>query len=194
MRERTSRLTVEQCFSLDVSELRRAGVFRAHPGTPCKKTWADEDGMATFSVGFWLSKQSEDKLSLSLVNRPEGRLLGPGSAPNAIIEIDFTRCTFGGLRRWFRCPGLHGGNPCRRRVRVLYVPPGSHFWACRQCYSLTYDSCQQSDKRLNRMARLSPEEYFRILAGNDLKLSLLAIRGRHLFTKRIKRRLRKATG
>jgi hypothetical protein len=28
----------------------------------------------------------------------------------------------------------------------LYLPPGGKFFGCRQCYDLTYESCQRSHK------------------------------------------------
>jgi hypothetical protein len=31
-------------------------------------------------------------------------------------------------------------------VGKLYLPPGGKFFGCRQCYDLTYESCQRSHK------------------------------------------------
>ena len=47
---------------------------------------------------------------------------------------------FGGLRWWFRCP------LCGRRVRKLYMPDDDRRFACRCCFQLTYDSCQDSHR------------------------------------------------
>jgi|WetSurMetagenome_2_1015567.scaffolds.fasta_scaffold06003_2 hypothetical protein len=48
----------------------------------------------------------------------------------------------GGLRYWFKCP-LQG---CGRRTAKLYLPNGALYFGCRQCYNLTYESCNESHK------------------------------------------------
>lgn len=61
------------------------------------------------------------------------------AAPAAIrdeIAVEWTACTYGGERAWFRCPG------CDRRARVLYLPPGGERFRCRHCHALAYGSQQ----------------------------------------------------
>ncbi len=62
------------------------------------------------------------------------------------IIIEMTRPHFGGARWWFICPLVRHGKPCTRRASKLYLPPGGHYFGCRQCYDLTYESCQESHK------------------------------------------------
>ena len=62
-----------------------------------------------------------------------------------LVETKVTEAGFGGVRRWFACPGL-GGRACGRRVGCLYLPPGSGTFACRTCHRLTYRSRQESRK------------------------------------------------
>ncbi len=64
---------------------------------------------------------------------------------------------FGGLRYWFSCPRLVGGKRCGRRVAKLYRPPGSWYFACRQCLDLTYVSCQKSHRYDGLFARMASE-------------------------------------
>jgi len=52
------------------------------------------------------------------------------------IALKTTDCFFGGFRYWFQCPG------CARRAAILYLPFGAKVFACRNCYKLTYRSCQ----------------------------------------------------
>jgi len=52
------------------------------------------------------------------------------------IEVEWTPCTFGGTRPWFRCP------ICERRVAVLYLP--RPYCACRQCHRLAYPSTREA--------------------------------------------------
>ncbi len=51
------------------------------------------------------------------------------------VLLDWTDCTFGGRRAWFRCPA----NGCGRRVALLYLGRAGIF-ACRHCYRLVYNS------------------------------------------------------
>lgn len=61
------------------------------------------------------------------------------------VWYGFTEQNFGGSRRWFLCPGCHG------RCLVLY---GGHYFRCRQCKNLVYQS-QREDiyDRASRRAR-----------------------------------------
>jgi len=48
------------------------------------------------------------------------------------IKLTTSRTGNGGERYWFFCP------KCNRRVGVLYKPPGSSSFLCRECYNLQY--------------------------------------------------------
>lgn len=54
------------------------------------------------------------------------------------IMLDYTRPYFGGKRYWFLCPG------CGIRRRILYGV--SKYFKCRECYDLTYETCQTKNK------------------------------------------------
>jgi hypothetical protein len=60
------------------------------------------------------------------------------------VALQTTGLHFGGRRFWFTCPLVVNGTPCGRRVGQLYLPPGSRYFGCRQCYRLTYLSCRES--------------------------------------------------
>ena len=53
------------------------------------------------------------------------------------VYVESTPCNYGGQRWWFLCPA------CHRRCRVLYLAPGSVYFACRICHNLTYTSQQE---------------------------------------------------
>lgn len=57
------------------------------------------------------------------------------------VYIVSTPCNYGGQRWWFRCPA------CNRRCRILYLAPGSVYFACRICHDLTYTSQQEGRNR-----------------------------------------------
>ncbi len=62
------------------------------------------------------------------------------------IEIFSTVCNYGGVRYWFLCPAVKDGVYCGNRVTKLFLPPGGVVFGCRDCYDLTYQSCQESHK------------------------------------------------
>jgi hypothetical protein len=59
---------------------------------------------------------------------------------------------YGGRRWWWICPLTKNGRQCGRRVGKLYLPPGGLYFGCRQCYALTYESAQEHDPRVSRLA------------------------------------------
>ena len=73
------------------------------------------------------------------------------------IELAATPCNFGGKRYWFICPLVIDKKPCKRRVAMLYLPPGRQYFGCRHCYNLPYESCRESHKR---------DRLYRIIGGD----------------------------
>ena len=45
-----------------------------------------------------------------------------------LIRLVSTETKFGGVRWWYICP------ECRNRVLYIYLPPGAHHFACRECH------------------------------------------------------------
>ncbi len=80
------------------------------------------------------------------------------------IRLQSTRPYFGGLHWWFICPLLRLARPCNYRASKLYLPPGGRYYGCRHCYDLTYQSCQQSDKRVSFL-RKHPEALMTLFDG-----------------------------
>jgi hypothetical protein len=87
--------------------------------------------------------------------RLAGLFNGVGSAQSVVfndgaleyeIALERTACRLGGFRYWFVCPVVKDEIYCGNRVGKLYLPPGGKFFGCRQCYDLTYESCQRSHK------------------------------------------------
>ena len=57
------------------------------------------------------------------------------------IPIEWTPCTLGGSRPWFRCEAYSNGRYCGRRVALLYS--AGRVFACRHCRGLVYASQQE---------------------------------------------------
>ena len=73
------------------------------------------------------------------------------------IELERTACRLGGFRYWFVCPVVKDGVYCGNRAAKLYLPPGCQYFGCRECYDLTYESCQKSHK-YDRIVDHIPED------------------------------------
>ncbi len=135
---------VEACLSLDSGWFARMYHWSAETETHGTLTWIDPEtgalrGGCTFDAATW------DVTDAWLILRAQDT--NTGQPVQWAIELTTTRPTFGGLRWWFLCGGQGGhGTPCRRRVRTLYLPPGSRFFGCRACHRLTYRSCQEAHK------------------------------------------------
>jgi len=147
--------TVGACRSLDACHWSREGSLK--PGVLQTGGWAWYTGEApakeTASIGYEIC---------TLNDRPPWvRLFYTVTSTNERIDyrvlLTTTRPRFGGLRWWFLCPLSLNGRACGRRVRKLYLPPGSHYFGCRHCFNLTYTSTQESH-RFDRV--------YRVLAGN----------------------------
>jgi hypothetical protein len=153
---------VEHCLSLDVNRWARGGTLRA--GASCGGAWRwTYPGGRESTVVYWLDTRDPDTslvllsydLTVAGQERPQ-----PVECP---VRLTTTVPHFGGLRWWFLCPLVVNGHPCNRRVGKLYLPPGRRDFGCRHCHDLTYTSCQQHDKRVDRL-RKDPEALLRLLA------------------------------
>jgi len=106
-----SRITVESLGHIDVYELNRLGAFTCSMEYP-----------------FLGLRTSPDLIEYRGPNWPTDR-------PPQPIPVQWTHCTFGGLRPWLTCL-------CGRRVGKLYR--GNGFLGCRHCASATYESQRKS--------------------------------------------------
>lgn len=119
----------------DVRKLQRAG--RLTPGQSFNWNWWRGEKL----IAFIDIRTEADRLILSYKTRSNG---GDWQPMEYAVYLDWTRCTYGGRRAWFRCPATG----CGRRVAILYC--GGVF-ACRHCYRLAYESQREAD--YDRIAR-----------------------------------------
>jgi hypothetical protein len=136
----SSKATVEDCLSLDINKLQRNGIL--FPGASGSLTWTNTaTGEQRGSVGYRIAPMCyEERLVLwiSFLWRNSEKVDRP-------ITLEPTYPHYGGRRYWFHCPVLQKDMmPCWRRVGKLYLPSGARFFGCRQCYDLTYRSCQEA--------------------------------------------------
>lgn len=105
------------------------------------------------------------------------------------IQLEVTACPKGGFRHWLICPLVKDGKPCRRRVGVLYLPPGQKYYGCRQCYNLTYKCQKEHNKRLD-LYRKNPELLLNLVGSHKASDLLLAI---DLYTENLNKLMKKVT-
>jgi hypothetical protein len=162
-----TRDTVESCITLDVNSFVRDGTIKAGGWSTGAITWyvgktevcsIDYEAFITIDKSFaWLrlhyiTARTEEDMDYK-------------------IWLTTTVPHFGGTRWWFTCPLVTNNHRCNRRVAKLYLPRGARYFGCRQCYDLTYKSCNLSGdphvKFLTALSGKKPSEIFKILAGQD---------------------------
>ena len=131
--------SVQLCKEISVKILRRNGFLSA--GRAGKIVWTDPAGKETGRVKIQTVTGGDgDITSLQL------RIGGIVTGQEYFIKFTRTSCHFGGYRYWFVCPVVKDGVYCGNRAAKLYLPPGGQYFGCRECYDLTYESCQKSHK------------------------------------------------
>ena len=158
----TTRLTVEECYPLDIGQLVRAAVFDADPRSLCAFTWNDSAGTPISGVTFRVFPDRTGALAVHFYHPVPMTPCSPAWIQQQIVRLSTTKCHFGGVRRWFRCSLIRDGYPCKRRVRALYSTPREKLFGCRQCHNLTYRSAQQHDQRIDRLLKLPAAEFTQI--------------------------------
>lgn len=122
---------------LDIRRLQRDGLLT--PGRTFGWQWThNSKEVASIHV-----RTEIGRVILDYKSRSRGGEYQPMEYP---VNLEWTTCTLGGRRPWFRCPG----EGCGRRVAILY---GGRVFACRHCHRLNYE-CQRelSDDRAMRRA------------------------------------------
>ena len=146
--------------ALDLRKINRAGLLT--PGRWFSWQWS-RNGSTTATIGL---RMEADRVVLDYRNKSPHHNGGEWEPMTYPVQLDWTACTFGGRRAWWRCPAVG----CGRRVGVLY---GGRVFACRHCHRLAYRCQREADHdRASRRAdklrdRLSWEPG--ILNGNGLK-------------------------
>jgi hypothetical protein len=142
--------TTEGCMSIDVRDWHREGRLRARQCFLHALTWMWEptQGIAVLTKA--------DAVVLMFRSRSWPDDYGPIITQR--IPIEWTPCTLGGRRPWFRCEAY---SDCGRRVALVYSAGG--FFACRHCFGLVYDC--QNETPTQRWIRRGRKIRMRLGAG-----------------------------
>ena len=134
-RSRPRKLTVEECLTLDIDQLRRERLIM--PGV-------HREGVITFHSAQTGEADAAIGYEVSILDRQGAwlRLQYCISQVKVDYRIALT-ISVPGRRWWFICPLSIEGRACGRRVGRLYLQPAGDLFGCRQCCDLTYRSCQR---------------------------------------------------
>ena len=141
------RQKTDECIALDANLLQRRGWLRPGYGGPWR--WRTVDGE---QVGYINLVAETGRLILHYRVSQDG---GDWLDVNEVVPVAWMPCRFGGSRPYFCCPGIVGGQPCRRRVGKIYA--AGLYFLCRHCYNLAYAS--QSERRHDRLLRRASKHH-----------------------------------
>tara|TARA_R100000544_G_C2227255_1_gene61737 strand:- start:5013 stop:5651 length:639 start_codon:yes stop_codon:yes gene_type:complete len=119
------------------------------------------NGQEIGSIQFlaWTRVQFPDEkssLRLKYKSRTNG---GDWQELNYKVDLETTKCNFGGLRYWFRCP------ECNKRACVLY---GGTIFKCRSCHGLVHKS--RNESALDQAIRRLHKEKDKLYTNDDISL------------------------
>jgi len=123
------RKTTSDMLPLDIRRLQRAGVLK--PGQVFSWQWT----VCGKEVSSIQARTEVDRVILIYKNRSSN---GEWCPMEYAVDLEWTACTLGGRRVWFRCPA----QGCGRRVAVLF---GGSIFACRHCHKLAYQCQRETD-------------------------------------------------
>jgi len=144
-----TRRTVESCNSISTFWLNKNGYFDYLTESGGLK-WTVKSGKEVGSVGFMVSTADEN-------SHIRFQYTHTNCDTREKIDLDYevplvsTPCNYGGKRWWFVCC-------CGTRVAKLYLV--TKYFACRDCYNLTYRSSRQSHQfdTVYRMLGMTAQE------------------------------------
>jgi hypothetical protein len=157
---------VEGLVAVDVREWHRRGLME--PGRMVSRHW-QRDG---------------EEILCSMIEMDSNRVVLRQEYPEPQdwterieqpIGLTSSPCNYGGMRPWFRCPGVS----CGRRVAILYR--AERYFVCRKCLGLCYSSqgTNLTNRRLKAWKRVPKKrrifkkyvdgryEYFEVLPKVD---------------------------
>lgn len=157
--------TVEECRTLAVNALTD---IVDYPGAEVIIRWGSEDNSgASINVSLEAPHDADRAQHIRLEYTVLDRRSGEERPQDYHVPLEYTECNFGGVRPWFRCPGIIENEHCDRRVGKLYQPPLEDLFLCRHCYALGYRSSRTSGDELEQTELRYRRAYARIDENNQ---------------------------
>lgn len=161
---------LDEGLKLDVNKLKRDGMLVFDSWHSGSLRWTRvSTGEETSSIGFEMNTLNSDDMWLRVHYTHTPYYADESEDMDYKIKLTTTQPNYGGKRFWFVCPMTHN------RAGVLYLPPGSKYFASRYAYNLKYQSQSRGphDRAIDRMwklkNRLGGEDYWRRPKGMHRK-------------------------
>lgn len=129
---------VDEARSIDILDLQRKEVFTKGSTWSWTSSWS-RNGEVVASISYRVESGDNGPAGLRFMYTITENETGEKKDYNYIIPVVSTRCNYGGKRWWFICPLVVNGRVCQRRCRIVYLPPGTEYFGCRECHQLTYE-------------------------------------------------------
>jgi hypothetical protein len=162
----TKKRVVDNCLQLDILNFIKKGLISGHHASGTVR-WDNLTGEVSPSITFEIFPMGDGLQIFRISYRVEN--LGEVQNLQYDIKLVSSRPYFGGRRWWFICPLIVNDRVCKRRVRVLYLPPSEIYFGCRHCHNLTYRSSQEHDKRVDDLLFLPAMELIDKMSEYDKK-------------------------
>jgi hypothetical protein len=144
-----AKTTVEQATQLNIFKLKEFGLLDGFRASTL--TWTHRPSGHENSIGITVDIE-EPKPYVKVKYTNTSRSTGEKTDYDYKISLTTTPCNFGGVRYWFICPLSKNGVYCGRRTGTLYLASGGHYFGCRHCYNLSYES--RNESRLGRIGNI----------------------------------------
>ncbi len=133
--------TLEAAKRVELPWLRKQGCFPQGGGTSNRHIHWSMNGEPTGNISVHLDTWNAPySIEFTYRIRPHGE--AEWRDMSFKFPLGRLPCRFGGFKWFVRCGLYRGGVYCGRRARVLYQ--AGHYFGCRHCADLTYDSCNES--------------------------------------------------
>lgn len=133
-----SKILKEDCRTISIYQLREWN--RLVDYNSGQITWTSGWSGKKNSVDYIINLLDNDNMYFELDYTITDNQTGEKNHINKKYPLLTTKCNYGGKRYWFKCSVFNRGSYCGRRTAKLYMGAGSHFFACRHCYALSYRS------------------------------------------------------
>jgi hypothetical protein len=142
-----AKTTVEEATDLSIFKLKEFGLLNGYRTSTL--TWTHKASGKQNSIGITVNIEDEPyvKVNYTITDRNTDEK----TDYDYKISLTTTPCNFGGVRYWFICPLSVNGVYCGRRTGTLYLASGGHYFGCRRCYDLSYES--RNECRLGRFGQ-----------------------------------------
>ena len=134
---------VDEVRSVDILELQNSDAFdKKVPWNWRRLSWFRNDKVVA-SISYRVEFGNDTPTALRFIYTVTDNLSCERREYDYIVPVVSTPCHYGGKRWWFICPRVIDGRSCQKRCRIIYLPPTSEYFGCRECSQLTYESRQK---------------------------------------------------